>query len=93
MVDDIFIFTDNTELARFSDYLDAVCIETIESGFMTKDLAGCIKGTPNEHQSKYNPHLQYLTLILYCIILYYDVYCTVLHCTVLYCTVLHCTVL
>ena len=39
-------FTGNTELARFSDNLEAVCIETIESGFMTKDLAGCIKGIP-----------------------------------------------
>ena len=30
---------DNKELARFSDTLEKVCIETVESGKMTKDLA------------------------------------------------------
>ena len=39
-----FAFVDNPELARFSENLEAVCIETIEAGIMTKDLAGCIKG-------------------------------------------------
>ena len=34
----------NTELANFAQALEAVCIETIESGVMTKDLAICIKG-------------------------------------------------
>ncbi len=34
----------NTKLAEFSNGLEQVCIETIESGFMTKDLAICIKG-------------------------------------------------
>merc|ERR1712135_101741 len=34
----------NAELKRFCEALEAVCIETIESGFMTKDLAICIKG-------------------------------------------------
>jgi isocitrate dehydrogenase len=29
----------NTELAKFSDTLERVCVETVESGFMTKDLA------------------------------------------------------
>jgi isocitrate dehydrogenase len=29
----------NPELARFADTLEAVCIQTVESGFMTKDLA------------------------------------------------------
>jgi isocitrate dehydrogenase len=37
----------NPELARFSENLESVCIETIESGIMTKDLAGCIKGIQN----------------------------------------------
>jgi len=32
-------------LSHFSTSLEEVCIETIESGFMTKDLALCIKGT------------------------------------------------
>ena len=35
---------DNQKLAKFSEDLEAVCIETIEAGFMTKDLAGCVKG-------------------------------------------------
>jgi len=35
----------NKELAHFSTALEEVCIETIEAGFMTKDLALCIKGT------------------------------------------------
>lgn len=37
---------DNNEaLRKFSENLEAVCIETIESGFMTKDLAICVKNT------------------------------------------------
>lgn len=36
---------DNNEaLAQFSTNLEAVCIETMEDGHMTKDLAICIKG-------------------------------------------------
>ena len=38
----------NKPLAEFSDNLEAVCIETIEAGFMTKDLALCIKGSIKE---------------------------------------------
>merc|ERR1712071_693926 len=34
----------NAELKRICDALEAVCVETIEDGFMTKDLAICIKG-------------------------------------------------
>ena len=30
---------DNDELAKFADTLERVCIQTVESGFMTKDLA------------------------------------------------------
>ncbi|MEJ1271979.1 isocitrate dehydrogenase 1 (NADP+) soluble [Cricetulus griseus] len=36
----------NTELSFFAKALEDVCIETIEAGFMTKDLAACIKGLP-----------------------------------------------
>jgi len=35
---------DNTPLLKFAQNLEAVCIETVESGFMTKDLALCIHG-------------------------------------------------
>lgn len=34
----------NDALKKFSDNLERACIETIESGIMTKDLAICIKG-------------------------------------------------
>jgi isocitrate dehydrogenase len=30
---------DNAELAKFSDTLERVCVQTVESGYMTKDLA------------------------------------------------------
>ena len=33
----------NEQLAHFANNLEAVCVETIEAGFMTKDLALCIK--------------------------------------------------
>lgn len=29
---------------RFAQTLEKVCVETVESGTMTKDLAGCIHG-------------------------------------------------
>ena len=35
---------DNQALADFANKLEDVCKETIEAGFMTKDLAICIKG-------------------------------------------------
>lgn len=31
---------------RFCQTLEKVCVETVESGVMTKDLAGCIHGLP-----------------------------------------------
>lgn len=34
----------NSELAQFTQDLENVCISTIEAGFMTKDLALCVKG-------------------------------------------------
>jgi isocitrate dehydrogenase len=34
----------NQELIDFSHALEAVCIETVESGKMTKDLAVCVSG-------------------------------------------------
>jgi isocitrate dehydrogenase len=34
----------NTELAHFSETLEKVCVATVESGKMTKDLAVCIYG-------------------------------------------------
>lgn len=34
----------NEELIRFANALEEVCIETVQSGKMTKDLAVCIHG-------------------------------------------------
>jgi len=36
---------DNQALKKYCENLEAVCIETIESGSMTKDLAICVKGS------------------------------------------------
>lgn len=43
----------NKPLADFADKLEAVCVETIEAGDMTKDLAICIKGMANVQRSDY----------------------------------------
>ncbi|XP_062905287.1 isocitrate dehydrogenase [NADP], mitochondrial-like isoform X1 [Mobula hypostoma] len=37
----------NQQLKQFSDVLEQVCVETVESGIMTKDLAACIYGLQN----------------------------------------------
>ncbi|XP_030746944.1 isocitrate dehydrogenase [NADP] cytoplasmic [Sitophilus oryzae] len=44
---------DNADLTKFANTLEEVCIETIESGFMTKDLAICIKGMSKVQRSDY----------------------------------------
>ncbi|XP_062578635.1 isocitrate dehydrogenase [NADP] cytoplasmic-like [Saccostrea cucullata] len=43
----------NEALKKFSDDLERACVETIESGIMTKDLAICIKGMNNVQRSDY----------------------------------------
>lgn len=43
----------NQELIRFCQALEAVCIETVEAGFMTKDLAVCIYGNKVNHGEHY----------------------------------------
>lgn len=43
----------NTDLEKFADTLEKVCIETIEAGFMTKDLAICVKGLSNVQRGDY----------------------------------------
>ncbi len=47
------ILDDNQELISFCKALEAVCIETVESGKMTKDLAVCIHGNQVEHGRDY----------------------------------------
>uniref|UniRef100_A0A336K5A7 Isocitrate dehydrogenase [NADP] n=1 Tax=Culicoides sonorensis TaxID=179676 RepID=A0A336K5A7_CULSO len=45
---------DNNELLKnFAETLEKVCVDTIEAGFMTKDLAICIKGMSNVQRSDY----------------------------------------
>ncbi|ATL49608.1 isocitrate dehydrogenase (NADP(+)) [Chitinophaga caeni] len=43
----------NQELIHFCQTLEQVCIETVESGKMTKDLAVCIHGSKVEHGKDY----------------------------------------
>jgi len=43
----------NQELINFCHALEQVCIETVESGKMTKDLAVCIHGNKVEHGTHY----------------------------------------
>ncbi|WP_205941043.1 NADP-dependent isocitrate dehydrogenase [Pedobacter indicus] len=44
----------NQELIDFANTLEAVCIETVESGKMTKDLAVCIHGSKVEKEHYLN---------------------------------------
>jgi len=44
---------DNQKLTDFANTLEKVCRNTIESGFMTKDLAICIKGLANVSRKDY----------------------------------------
>ncbi|XP_077977940.1 isocitrate dehydrogenase [NADP] cytoplasmic-like [Glandiceps talaboti] len=53
----------NDSLARYSKNLETVCVETIEAGFMTKDLAACIKGLPNVQRSDYLSTFEFLDKI------------------------------
>lgn len=43
----------NQELIRFSKALEEVCVETVESGIMTKDLAVCVHGNKVKHSEHY----------------------------------------
>ncbi|XP_011430132.2 isocitrate dehydrogenase [NADP] cytoplasmic [Magallana gigas] len=50
----------NDALKKFSDNLERACIETIESGIMTKDLAICIKGMNSVQRSDYLNTFEFL---------------------------------
>jgi isocitrate dehydrogenase len=43
----------NQQLIQFCEALEKVCIETVESGKMTKDLAVCISGNKVSHNTDY----------------------------------------
>ncbi len=44
---------DNKELMNFAQALEHVCVEVVESGKMTKDLAVCVHGNKVEHGKHY----------------------------------------
>jgi len=48
------------QLASFAENLERVCIETIEAGFMTKDLAICVKGTNDVKRTDYLNTFEFL---------------------------------
>lgn len=51
----------NTKLTAFCDALEAACIESVEAGFMTKDLALCVKGSlENVKRSDYLNTVEYI---------------------------------
>ena len=47
------ILDNNQELIHFSKALEEVCVETVESGKMTKDLAVCVHGNKVKHGDHY----------------------------------------
>jgi len=51
---------ENQRLMDFANKLEQVCIDTIEAGFMTKDLAACIKGLPNVTRKDYLTSVEFL---------------------------------
>jgi isocitrate dehydrogenase len=44
---------DNFDLINFAKKLEKACVDTVEAGHMTKDLAICIKGNKVEHGKDY----------------------------------------
>ncbi|KAI6181760.1 Isocitrate dehydrogenase [NADP] [Aphelenchoides besseyi] len=54
---------ENEALQKFAENLEAVCVETIESGKMTKDLAICVKKTNNVDRADYLNTFEFLDQI------------------------------
>ncbi|XP_071788775.1 isocitrate dehydrogenase [NADP], mitochondrial-like [Asterias amurensis] len=54
---------DNPALAHFSTTLEKVCVDTVDSGLMTKDLAGCIYGLKNVKPEHYLNTMDFLNAI------------------------------
>lgn len=51
---------DNPDLIKFCQKLEQACISTVESGKMTKDLAGCIYGLKNVKPEHYRNTVDFL---------------------------------
>ncbi|GAB3013364.1 isocitrate dehydrogenase (NADP(+)) [Niabella terrae] len=54
---------DNQALINFADALETVCIETVEAGHMTKDLAVCIHGNKVAHGKDYLNTEEFLEIL------------------------------
>lgn len=50
----------NDKLQNFAETLEKVCVDTIESGFMTKDLAICVKGMSRVQRSDYMETFEFM---------------------------------
>lgn len=61
------IFSNDTEFLsfcfRFADALEQACVECVESGKMTKDLAICIHGAQGTKENMYLNTLDFLEAI------------------------------
>ncbi|KAH9381342.1 hypothetical protein HPB48_011118 [Haemaphysalis longicornis] len=53
----------NKDLHKFCASLEKACIETVESGKMTKDLAGCIHGLKNVKEGDYLNTMDFLEAV------------------------------
>lgn len=53
----------NDDLKKFAETLEQVCIETIESGIMTKDLAICIKGMSSVTRADYKETFEFIDIL------------------------------
>jgi len=53
----------NQDLIKWAKMLEKACIDTIESGKMTKDLAGCIHGIKNVKKEHYLNTMDFLSAI------------------------------
>lgn len=51
---------ENGKLKNFAETLEKVCVDTIESGDMTKDLAICIKGMNNVERKDYMETFEFM---------------------------------
>lgn len=54
----------NAELIGFASRLERACIDTVESGIMTKDLAICIHGAAGQHRSKWVTTNEYISAVI-----------------------------
>lgn len=53
----------NKELAKFTHVMEKACVDTVDSGKMTKDLAGCIHGLKNVKPEHYLNTMDFLEAI------------------------------